>query len=207
MPRDCRVKRARTIAAALSSAGVGSTHEALPTTQPLPIQLQRSQLPQSPHTVDSSVASAPSTSQPSCVRGVTRGKNATKLRRQLGHNIPVPIPISSHRPEGEHAPSLVNHLGLAIREVAPIRPHGWKKLDSGIKLVVITTVKQFFDIGDYEGDMQLQADIDRQCGVLYRSWKYELHTHYLELLEQGVLRPQDHPAEGCGLADWQLMVS
>ena len=68
-------------------------------------------------------------------------------------------------------------------------------------------MQQFFDIGDYEGDMQLRTDIDRQCGVLYRSWKYELHTHYLELLEQGVPRPQDHPAEGCGLADWQLMVS
>ncbi|XXG86003.1 hypothetical protein AAC387_Pa11g0996 [Persea americana] len=90
---------------------------------------------------------------------------------------------------------------------AALRPHGWKKLDSGIKLAVITAVKQFFDIGDYEGDMQLRTDIDRQCGVLYRSWKYELHTHYLELLEQGVPRPQDHPAEGCGLADWQLMVS
>lgn len=68
-------------------------------------------------------------------------------------------------------------------------------------------MQQYFDIGDYEGDMQLRADIDRQCGVLYRSWKYELHCHYLELLEQGVPRPQDHPAEGCDLADWQLMVS
>eukprot|EP00268_Persea_americana_P010773 TRINITY_DN14401_c0_g1_i3.p1 TRINITY_DN14401_c0_g1~~TRINITY_DN14401_c0_g1_i3.p1 ORF type:complete len:155 (-),score=16.96 TRINITY_DN14401_c0_g1_i3:217-681(-) len=55
--------------------------------------------------------------------------------------------------------------------------------------------------------MQLRADVDHQCGVLYRSWKYELHGHYLELLEQGVPRPQDHPAEGCGLADWQLMIS
>jgi len=53
----------------------------------------------------------------------------------------VSIPICSHRPEGEHAPSLVNHLGLAIREVAPVRPHGWKKLDSGIKLAVIIAVK------------------------------------------------------------------
>ena len=86
-------------------------------------------------------ASASASEVPSRVRGVTRGKNVTKLRRQLGHNIPVSIPISSHRPEGEHAPSLVNHLGLAIREVAPVRPHGWKKLDSGIKLAVITAVK------------------------------------------------------------------
>ena len=86
-------------------------------------------------------ASASASEVPSRVKGVTRGKNVTKLRRQLGHNIPVSIPISSHRSEGEHAPSLVNHLGLAIREVAPVRPHGWKKLDSGIKLAVITAVK------------------------------------------------------------------
>ncbi|XXG41731.1 hypothetical protein AAC387_Pa01g2136 [Persea americana] len=33
---------------------------------------------------------------------------------------------------------------------AALRPHGWKKLDSGIKLAVITAVKQFFYIGDYE---------------------------------------------------------
>ena len=46
-------------------------------------------------------------------------------------------------------------------------------------------LQQIFDIGDYEGDMQLKADIDHQCGILYRSWKYELHSHYLELLEQG----------------------
>ena len=68
-------------------------------------------------------------------------------------------------------------------------------------------LQQIFDIGDYEGDMQLKADIDRQCGILYRSWKYELHSHYLELLEQGVPRPQDHSAEGCDPANWQLMIS
>ncbi|XXG60744.1 hypothetical protein AAC387_Pa04g2578 [Persea americana] len=135
------------------------------TTHPPPTQPQSSQPSTSPHTVRSSVASAPALEVPSHVRGVMRGKNATKLRRHVRHNIPVSIPISSHRPEGEHAPSLVNHLRLAIREVAPVRPHGWKKLDSGIKIAVITAVKQFFDIGDYEGDMQLQADIDRQCGV------------------------------------------
>ena len=54
--------------------------------------------------------------------------------------------------------------------------------------------------------MQLGVDIDCQCEVLYRSWKYELHSHYLELLEQGA-RPQDHLTEGCDPADWQLMVS
>ena len=75
MPRESRVKRARTIAAALSSAGIESTQGTLPTTgpsstqplttQPLPIQAdishplpnhtQSSQLPPSPHTAGSSV--------------------------------------------------------------------------------------------------------------------------------------------------------
>ena len=85
--------------------------------------------------------SASASEVPSRVRGVTRGKNVTKLRRQLGHNIPVSIPTCSHRPEGEHAPSLVNHVGLAIREVNPVRPYGWNKLDSGIKLAVIAAVQ------------------------------------------------------------------
>ena len=63
-------------------------------------------------------------------------------------------------------------------------------------------MQQYFDIGDYEGDMQLKAD-----SILYKSWKYELHSHYLELLEQGVPQPQDHPAPGCDAHDWQVMVS
>ena len=68
-------------------------------------------------------------------------------------------------------------------------------------------MQQYFDIGDYEGDMQIKADIDRQCATLYKSWKYEMHCHYLALLEQGVPQPQDHPAPGCDANDWRVMIS
>ncbi|XXG44258.1 hypothetical protein AAC387_Pa01g4112 [Persea americana] len=54
-------------------------------------------------------------------------------------------------------------LLLISFQVAPVRPHGWKKLDSGIKLAVITAVKQFFDIGDYEvlGITNLEGEIEK----------------------------------------------
>lgn len=75
------------------------------------------------------------------VRGKTRGLKVEKLRRQLGHAIPISIPASSLAPEGEFATSFANRLGEAIRDEAPVRKEGWKFVPEGIKKLVIKRVQ------------------------------------------------------------------
>lgn len=78
---------------------------------------------------------------PRRVRGKTRGLNVQKLRRQLGHAIPIPIPASSRAPEGEFATAFANLLGQVIRVEAPVRKEGWKSVPEVIKHLVVKRVQ------------------------------------------------------------------
>ncbi|XXG59464.1 hypothetical protein AAC387_Pa04g1545 [Persea americana] len=140
------------------------------------------------------------------VRGKTRGLKVEKLRRQLGHAIPISIPASSLGPEGEFATSFANRLGEVIRDEAPVRKEGWKFVPEGIKKLVIKRVQQFFEFGDYVNDPIIKAAVDVKCQKLYRDWKCELHTHYLSLLEEGVPDPKSHPLKPCKADDWAWMI-
>ena len=75
------------------------------------------------------------------VRGKTRGCKVEKLRRQLGHAIPISIPALRLAPEGEFATSFANRLGEASRDEAPVRKEGWKFVPEGIKKLVIKRVR------------------------------------------------------------------
>ena len=75
------------------------------------------------------------------VRGKTRGLKVQKLRRQLGHAIPITISASSHAPEGEFATAFANLLGQAIRAEAPVRKEGWKSVPEVIKNLVVKRVQ------------------------------------------------------------------
>ncbi|XXG82414.1 hypothetical protein AAC387_Pa10g0370 [Persea americana] len=106
----------------------------------------------SPRTDGSSVASA--SGEGSCrVRGKTRGMKVFKLRRQLGHAIPILIPASSLASEGEFSTAFANLLGEAIRDETPVQKEGWKSVPEGIKKLVIKRVHQVFEFGDYVNDL------------------------------------------------------
>ncbi|XXG53457.1 hypothetical protein AAC387_Pa03g1542 [Persea americana] len=159
----------------------------------------------SPRTVGNSVTSA-SGKGSSRVRGKTRGMKVTKLRRQLGHAIPISIPASSHAPEGEFVTTFANLLGEAIRDEAPVRKEGWKFVPEGIKKLVVKRVQQTFEFGDYVNDPIIKVAVDAKCQKLYKDWKCDLHTHYLSLLEAGVPDPKSHPLKPCKADEWAWMI-
>ncbi|XXG42238.1 hypothetical protein AAC387_Pa01g2562 [Persea americana] len=108
--------------------------------------------------------------------------------------------------EGKFATAFANLLGEAIQDEAPVQKEGWKTVPEGIKKLVIKRVQQIFEFGDYVNDPIIKAAVDAKCQKLYRGWKCELHTHYLSLLEAGLLDPKSHPLKPCKANDWAWMI-
>ncbi|GAB2302125.1 hypothetical protein Dimus_038952 [Dionaea muscipula] len=80
------------------------------------------------------------TSSKKRVRGPTRGINVFKLRKELGHPIPVTINHEARAFVGKYATSVANLMGEHIRMDAPVRDVGWKKLEFGIRESIIQRV-------------------------------------------------------------------
>lgn len=75
-----------------------------------------------------------------CVRGPTRGKNVNKMRKTLGHPIPVVIDPETMSIEGKYATSVACAIGLNIRDHALVRDIGWGDIDFGISGSIILRV-------------------------------------------------------------------
>ncbi|KAG5536557.1 hypothetical protein RHGRI_024095 [Rhododendron griersonianum] len=93
----------------------------------------------SPHTIVSSRASSLIAGK-KCVRGPTRGKNVNKMRKTLGHPIPVVINPETMSIEGKYATYVACAIGLNIRDHAPVRDIGWGDIDFGIRGSIILRV-------------------------------------------------------------------
>ena len=115
------------------------------------------------------VLKASASGEGSCrVRDKTRGMKVFKLRRQLGHAIPILIPASSLAPEGEFATAFPNLLGEAIRDEAPVRKEGWKIVPEGIKKLVIKRVQVIsFEINLLFMQIQLNSLMFNCCLTLH----------------------------------------
>ena len=73
-------------------------------------------------------------------RGPTRGKGVDKLRKHLGHPIPVEINREAMEMDGEFATQAANAIGQNIRDHAPVRDISWDAIDFGIRESIIMRV-------------------------------------------------------------------
>ncbi|XP_028072308.1 uncharacterized protein LOC114274546 [Camellia sinensis] len=114
------------------------------------------------------------------VRGPTRGKNVEKIRKERGDRIPVTLNRLTKAIEGEYATPLAAALGQQIR--------------------------QTFDFGDYNNDVDVRCIIDHKCQTLYSEWKNRLHTHYKSLKENNVSDLKSQILYPCTKDDWEWMI-
>lgn len=63
-----------------------------------------------------------------------------KIRKKLGHPIPIEIDREAMAIVGEYSASVAYAIGESIRAHAPVRDIGWGKLDFGIKESIIQRV-------------------------------------------------------------------
>lgn len=73
------------------------------------------------------------------VRGPTRGK-MVKVRKELGHPIPVEIDRVARKLVGDHSTAVAAALGEQIRDHAPVRDIRWKAIDFGIRESIVVRV-------------------------------------------------------------------
>ncbi|XP_058194390.1 uncharacterized protein LOC131311085 isoform X1 [Rhododendron vialii] len=138
-------------------------------------------------------------------RGPTRGKNMDKVRKELGHPIPVEIDRVARKLVGDHSTAVAAALGEQIRDHAPVRDIRWKAIDFGIKESIVVRVGQTFDIGDYKNDMEARETIDLKCQDLYKEWKSNLCKRYFAMKNK-VADPKNHAPYPCKLEDWVFMI-
>ncbi|KAH7847363.1 hypothetical protein Vadar_025258 [Vaccinium darrowii] len=155
------------------------------------------------------VAGVGSTSIPSKKRGPTRGINVDKLRKKLGHPIPIEIDREIMAIVGDHATVVANALGESIRAHAPVRDIGCK-VEFGIRESIILRVGQTFELGDYKNDKVLRRLVDVKCQSLYANWKTKLFKRYKKLKKKHEKKrradPKTLPLYPCNPDDWVFMI-
>ncbi|GAB2288401.1 hypothetical protein Dimus_037995 [Dionaea muscipula] len=139
------------------------------------------------------------------VRGPTRGFKVDKLRKTLGHPIPIQIDRERIAIVGGFATFVANTIGENIRQNAPIRDIGWQEIDFGIRESIILRAGQTFELGDYKNDMVIRHILDVKCQILYTNWKCKLHRYY-QKMKKDVSDPENHPLAPCNQDDWVFMI-
>ncbi|CAL5326221.1 unnamed protein product [Camellia sinensis] len=140
------------------------------------------------------------------VRGLTRGKNVEKIRKERGDRIPVTLNCFTRAIEGDYATPLAAALGQQIQVHAPVQNDGWLEISFGLKESIVTRVGQTFDFGDYNNDVDVRCIIGHKCQTLYNEWKSRLHTHYKSLKEDKVSDLKSQTLYPCMKDDWDWMI-
>ncbi|KAH7841676.1 hypothetical protein Vadar_032941 [Vaccinium darrowii] len=92
-------------------------------------------------------------------RGPTRGVNVDKLRKKLGHPIPVEIDREAMAIVGDYATPVANAIGESIRAHAPVRDIGWGAVEFGIRESIVLRVASQPDVINPLSEEQVSVEV------------------------------------------------
>ncbi|CAL5323649.1 unnamed protein product [Camellia sinensis] len=130
------------------------------------------------------------------------------------HTRPDQLPTSATQPDHLSSPCTVTNSGASIPERGDRIPVTLNRLTRAIEGDYATPlaaalgqqIRQTFDFGDYNNDVDVRCIIDHKCQTLYSEWKSRLHTHYKSLKKDNVSDLKSQILYPCTKDDWEWMI-